>query len=673
VIIPDQACMNVTVTNVVYQDYTGVDIAPSKGNLYRNVNPEDVPYVYGPAYAKNEFYPAAIAKLRDPYILRDYRGQAVVITPFAYNPVTKTLRVYMELTVKMYDDKAAGISKNRLMRSGPVKPASREFQSIYSSHFKNPPPAVQYAQLGEEGKMLIISYGAFMPAMQSFIDWKRRRGIEVEMVDMATVGSTENDVMQYVANYYNANGLTYLLLVGDYQQIPSPLQSPAQTGGASDPSYGYITGADSYAEVMVGRFSAQTVAEVETQVLRTLNYERNPIPSGAFYGKGVCIASNQGPGDDNEFDWEHERIIRDDLIGFTYSQVDELYDGTHGGMDAAGDPNSVDLFNILQNGVGIITYTGHGSTNACSTTGFSSNDVASLTNYNMLPFIWSVACVNGDFTTGSCLAEAFMQAQAGGMPTGAQAAYMSSINQSWDPPMDAQDEMVDLLVGSSVYHTMRTFGGLSVNGCLHMNDEYGNAGAEMTDTWHCFGDPSLLVRTAPPTPMTVTHIPVVSVGTTGLLITCNTDSAFVTLSLNGDIIGTGTVLGGTVLINFSALTQIDSIDVTVTAFNKIPYTGIVDITGVTGIGNPAGGQLVSVFPNPAKDLAVVSLNMPASGKVTITVYDLSGKKVALLADRVYAAGKHDIRMNTGSLNAGTYYCRVVTVNDKTDYPFTVVK
>jgi hypothetical protein len=33
-------------------------------------------------------------------------------------------------------------------------------------------------------------------------------------------------------------------------------------------------------------------------------------------------------------------------------------------------------------------------------------------------------------------------------PTGAIAAFMSSISQSWDVPMDARDEMTDILVES---------------------------------------------------------------------------------------------------------------------------------------------------------------------------------------------------------------------------------
>ena len=107
----------------------------------------------------------------------------------------------------------------------------------------------------------------------------------------------------------------------------------------------------------------------------------------------------------------------------------------------------------------------------------------------MLPFIWSVACQNGLFEYQTCFAEAWLRATNGDEPTGAVATLMSSINQDWDEPMDAQDEMVDLLVAGA----KRTFGGLSMNGCCHMLDQYGLSGDDDFLAWHIFGDPSLRV------------------------------------------------------------------------------------------------------------------------------------------------------------------------------------
>ena len=90
-IVGDQALMQVNVTESEYEEYENMEIAPSKGDFPRNINPEDVPYTYGDAYRHNAFFPAQLAKLDEPYIHRDVRGQNIVVTPYQYNPVTKTL------------------------------------------------------------------------------------------------------------------------------------------------------------------------------------------------------------------------------------------------------------------------------------------------------------------------------------------------------------------------------------------------------------------------------------------------------------------------------------------------------------------------------------------------------------------------------------------------------
>ena len=100
-IIGDMAEMQVRVAKCAFTDYENVEIAPSKGNFSRQIDPESVAYTYGEMYNKNAFYPAAQAYLETPYIIRDFRGQNIMVRPFAYNPVTKTLRVYHHLTIAM--------------------------------------------------------------------------------------------------------------------------------------------------------------------------------------------------------------------------------------------------------------------------------------------------------------------------------------------------------------------------------------------------------------------------------------------------------------------------------------------------------------------------------------------------------------------------------------------
>ena len=84
VIIPDDKNMDVRVTSSEYTEYKNILIAPSKGNLSRDVNPSEIPYEWSDVYDKNEFFPGKLAELRDPYILRDNRGQTIVTYPFQY-------------------------------------------------------------------------------------------------------------------------------------------------------------------------------------------------------------------------------------------------------------------------------------------------------------------------------------------------------------------------------------------------------------------------------------------------------------------------------------------------------------------------------------------------------------------------------------------------------------
>ena len=71
VLIGDRAAMEVKVKEVEYQDFENMEIAPSKGNFSREIDPDEVPFRYGEVYAQNRFFPDNQAQLDEPYILRD--------------------------------------------------------------------------------------------------------------------------------------------------------------------------------------------------------------------------------------------------------------------------------------------------------------------------------------------------------------------------------------------------------------------------------------------------------------------------------------------------------------------------------------------------------------------------------------------------------------------------
>ncbi len=588
VIVPDQAEMQVEVINSQYIDYTGIDVAPSKGNFTRDINPNSVPYIYSEVYNKNAFYPNKLADLRYPHIVRDYRGQTVVLYPFQYNPVTRVLRVYTQMTVKI--SVKSGIGGDNPLVNKPNHPLDRNFELTYQRHFLNydvlSSGKTAYTPVNDYGKMLIICHDAFASAVQPLVKWKNQKGIPTELVLASTVGTTPTAIKNYIQNYYNLNGLTFVILVGDHAQIPA---YPA-VAGASDNTYTFVVGTDHYPDLFIGRLSADNLTDVQTQVNKIITYEKTPMTGATWYKNAVGIASDEGPGDDGEYDYQHSRNIRTKLMAFTYSNVAELYDGSQGGADAPGDPVASDLATLVNSGLSLINYTGHGSSVSFGTTGYSNTDVNASTNGNKLPIIFSVACVNGDFTTGTCFAEAWLRKSNGG----AVATLMSTINQSWNPPMEGQDEMNDILSQQYAMNKKFTYGGVAMNGCMKMNDTYGAAGEEMTDTWTIFGDPSLSYYTDSPSPLTATHVATVPVGTTSLTVNCPVNGALVGLTYQNNFLSAGFVSSGVANLTFPTVSMPDTIFVTVTAFNKTPYFGIV-------IVQPASGPYVTRLTSSVND------------------------------------------------------------------------
>ena len=585
IIIPDLAHMELEIVDSEFIEIQIDNIIPSKGNLTRDINPDDIPYLYGKTYETDAWFPNKIAFMRDPYVLRSYRGQTIVFQPVQYNPVKRMLRIYTDLKVSIQEN---GLSQVNVLTRRPGDGDSREFEHIYKDHFLNYSTNDRYDVLGEQGPMLIICYGDFLDEMQTFVDWKNYKGIPTEIVDIADIGSVD-DMAQYIEDQYYQNGIAYVLLVGDIDQIETIRRSNgAGSNSPSDNSLTFVAGNDYYPDLIIGRFSAETSEHVETMVNRTISYEMNPDPSSDWYKKGSGFASNQGPGDDGEDDDEHMDVIRELLLNYTYVEVDQIYDPS--GTVAEGEA-------AINEGRSIINYTGHGSSsswgNGCP---MNNTNVNGLVNNNMWPFIWSVACVNGEFEQGTCFAETWLRAtDSDGNPTGAVATLMSTVNQAWNPPMDAQDEMNAIFVESYSGNIKRTFGGLSFNGMNEMNDNYGSQGYDETYYWTIFGDPSVVVRSDTPSELTVSHSDIMIIGASEFSLNAYESGALVSISRDGELLSSGyTDDSGDITLYFDSNLDIPGeVNLVVTAYNKIPYETILNVIAPEGAYMLMGDVIVN--------------------------------------------------------------------------------
>ncbi|MCR4848058.1 MAG: T9SS type A sorting domain-containing protein [Bacteroidales bacterium] len=586
VIIGDQAEMTVNVIDAQYTDYTDMSIAPSKGNLSRQINPDDVPYTYGAMYQENAFWPATQAYLEKPYILRDFRGQNIMVQPFAYNPATHTLRVYESLTLEMTKVSDNGVNPKATRKSGAIK-VDPEQKAQYSRRFINfENVQAKYPFDEDYGELLIICTDAYMENLQPLADWKNQSGRPTTLVSLSTAGGNNaQNIKNYIQGIYDDpnHNLEFILLVGEYNDLtPYSISYDKK----SDNWFGKLEGSDNYLEALVGRLSVSNAADADVQVNKIIYYERDVTADATWGNKGMGIGYyGAGSGHYGEDDYYHIDRIRDTLMHYTYAQVTEH----HGG--SGGDASVSTISGTTNEGISIINYCNHGSTTSWGVANYSVSDVNMLTNDGKLPIVWSVACLNGQFDVGTCFGESWLRAtnNATGAPTGAVGGMFSWISQPWIPPMYGQDEMVNILTEwrhpEMFNHTL---GGASLNGSMDILDKEPNDSYQTFNTWLLFGDPSLLVRTDIPTEMGATINPtMLMLGMSTLEVNADATSGIATLYDGEEIIASARIIDGTANLEFPALSSVGELTLTVIGYNRVTEMMTLEVL-------PAEGAYVSV-------------------------------------------------------------------------------
>lgn len=573
--IPATGNLVPTLISSSFIDYPDFNIPPSAGNILHDGKPIQV--LQGSEYTTNSFFPGNLYTLADPYIGRNTRYQSVQLFPFQYNPVTHVLRVYHDMEIALVPEAGNGINE---LGAGDLVMTSLKGLEHHAINTSIDKVYKGRSLPNELGSMLVICPVAYQEAMKPFVEWKLKSGIECIMEDASRYTTAEQLAAFIKETYYNHTDLSYVLLVGDASDVPTytyPL-------GSSDNYYSYLAGNDHYPDLYVGRFSASTVRDVEVQVKRTIQYEQANLASSDWLSNATGIASTLSPGDDGEADYQHIRNLLNQLTTNNYSTGSEFFDGSQSGQDLDGDPTTQSVLNHFNEGTGLIVYAGHGSTSAWATGRITRSVVNSLNNKGMFPFIWSAACEAGNFAGSYCLAESWLQAStSAGEPLGAVAALMASGTQTSYPPMEGQDEMVRQLSETGKNGNGRTYGGLSVSGMYRMNDVYGDAGYDITDTWILFGDPSLQVRTSTPANIQVQHSGKYGLGMPDYEIHTSISVGYATLTCNGKILGKAGVLGGTAVIPVIYQPETDEIILTVTSFNCIPFTAAIELVKLPGM------------------------------------------------------------------------------------------
>ncbi len=508
-----------------------------------------------------------------------------------------------------------------------------------------------YPTVDDGNKMIVISALPYKNALGPFIHWKNRKGIQTTLYEYPseTGGNDVGALETFIQQRYDEDTITYILLVGDAEDIPT---IPA-AGGDSDPSFTLLAGSDVYHDAFIGRFSVETEEQALVMANKVLQYEMDPDPDGEWYNKACGIASSDG----SPKNWELMDMFRDTLLANGFSEMDQIYDS---GATAASVTAAVNR------GRGWIHYLGHGSVTMWGTTGFGPASVDLLENTHMLPIILAFAPNNGVFPEKTCLAEAWTRCGTPEEGRGALAFFGFSLSYSWPiPPVDGWKELIYNLTQQKYY----SLGAIFSNGMARELDQ--GPDADYLKTWILFGDPSLMVYTKSPTPLECVHPETISGGTQKLSVSGEDSTRVCVYSKGNDIHQTAEIKNGSVDFTFNVTTH-DSIYVTGIMQNRIPYLGCILPDSTTpvhftdklkGLSSQAA---LTVIPNPGRGTVHFRYDDQRKDNKQLEIFTLDGRLIYTTNQSwVKQSFTWDCKTNEGNLTPPGLYCAVLQIKHTT--------
>jgi hypothetical protein len=88
---------------------------------------------------------------------------------------------------------------------------------------------------------------------------------------------------------------------------------------------------------------------------------------------------------------------------------------------------------------------------------------------------------------------------------------------------------------------------------------------------------------------------------------------------------------------------------------------------------PSALAVEAVVPNPGADRVRVVYALPEAGAARVEVFDVRGRRVAVLADGTRSAGTHEATLDASALGAGVYVVRVVAGGAQAERQLTIAR
>ena len=500
-------------------------------------------------YANDVFYSMAIASVEPIGIARDRNLARLQFSPVSYNPVSHKIIICRQVTITVvYRDVDKYTTQDLFNRHNTpaFAPPANRINNLFAKGINTSAP-IRY---------LIVSHSMFRGHLDSFIDWKRRKGFIVDVVytDNPNVGTTTTSIANYIKSQYsNATSAnpapTYLLLVGDMEQIPA-FVGVSNNEHFTDLYYTTWNIGDDVPDCYCGRFSAQNVEQLIPQIEKTLMHEQYTFADPTFLDRAIMVSGVDGgnPGDNgyNCGDPSMDYVITNYINGYhNFQQVRYFKNDTsivpsvpNVIIGSSNESNAEYVRSCYSKGASIINYTAHGSPTCWGTPYLGTENVPEMTNHQRFGLMIGNCCQSNTFSLDACLGEALLRQ---GNYCGAVGYIGASNSTYWSydffwtvgarsnigANMSMNYSATQLGAYDCLNHTHNevyskwatTQGAIMMAGNLAVASVNGTNALYYWEIYHLMGDPSLMPYLTQPNVLNLTMQPVITTVATTLQIT----------------------------------------------------------------------------------------------------------------------------------------------------------
>ena len=541
-----------------------IDIYPHQSAKRLNDNEGGDLYVAELAIDSENIYPKNVI-LEKKSLLRGNEILSLDVVPFLYDRNSKSLEVFQEIEISIEE---VGYKENYISKN---QKRSRTFQNIYNNlildtfddreiDFQN--PSILYIC---GGSSIDYTYLDFL------VDWKRKQGFEVTTVDLTEVGGNSTTyVKNYIQNAYDnwENPPEFINLIGDASgggSVPSvPTYNIGEGGGWSgvyaegDLPYVLLEGDDILADAAIGRISVRSENEFSVVASKIIGYEK--LYAGPEWIESVALVGD--PYDSGISTVITNEYIAQIMDNYGMEDINEQYSGSNTFDDFMRDQ--------LNSGVSYLNYRGF-----YGFSGFDDNDVNSLSNGFKLPFLTTLTCDTGSFSSDvSCISESLLRA---GTSVNNPRGAVGVVATAQPYTHTAFNNIVTMGMYSGIFvYGAKTAGEALVYGELALSLAYPqnpNNNVYYFAAWNSLmGDASTILWTDTPRTLIANHLDNVSMGTDNIFTLQVLDEnelpvsgANVNLNINDIYVNTTSGEDGIAIINLNDLSgQNGEVTVTVT-------------------------------------------------------------------------------------------------------------